>query len=629
MQHESAGRIVRFGSFEVDLRERKLTKTGSRIRLQEQPFRILVMLLERPGQLVTREEIRQELWPKDVFVDFDAALNTAVRKLRDALSDAADNPRFLETVPRQGYRFLAPVICSSELQAAVPFGSRIRQHPYMLVVTALILTGSAVGGFWHFRGRVSPITPQDTIVLADFDNSTGDEIFDGTLNTALTLSLRQSPFFKVLPDSDVARTLQQMTRPASTKLTPELTRELCQRAGSKAYIAGSIGSLGSKYVLGLKAVNCQNGETLAQEQAIANSKENVLDTLGEAASRVRGELGESLASVQKFDVPLAHATTSSLEALKVYSVGLKVFDQKGSSAALPYFQRAIDLDPNFAIGYDELGLEYYNLSERGRATEYFSKAFQLREQTGEWEKLAIAADYYLNATGELDKAAQTYEQWIERYPRDSEAYASLGVVYATQGQYDKAAEVTSQGLRLAPSLGSYGNLANYALASQRFDDARRIVHEAQSRKMDAFEFHTVLYALAFLDADSAATAEQQQWFAGKPEESFGLALASDTEAYGGHLGMARQLTKQAVDSAIRADNKESGAIWLANAALQQAAYGKHAEARQTAAEALKLAPTSPGAEVEAALAFAMAGNTTRAESLAQDLNKRFPLDTQM
>jgi len=499
----------------------------------------------------------------------------------------------------------------------------------MLVVTALILTGSAVGGFWHFRGRVSPITPQDTIVLADFDNSTGDEIFDGTLNTALTLSLRQSPFFKVLPDSDVARTLQQMTRPASTKLTPELTRELCQRAGSKAYIAGSIGSLGSKYVLGLKAVNCQNGETLAQEQAIANSKENVLDTLGEAASRVRGELGESLASVQKFDVPLAHATTSSLEALKVYSVGLKVFDQKGSSAALPYFQRAIDLDPNFAIGYDELGLEYYNLSERGRATEYFSKAFQLREQTGEWEKLAIAADYYLNATGELDKAAQTYEQWIERYPRDSEAYASLGVVYATQGQYDKAAEVTSQGLRLAPSLGSYGNLANYALASQRFDDARRIVHEAQSRKMDAFEFHTVLYALAFLDADSAATAEQQQWFAGKPEESFGLTLASDTEAYRGHLGMARELTKQAVDSAIRADNKESGAIWLANAALQQAAYGKHAEARQTAAEALKLAPTSPGAEVEAALAFAMAGNTTRAESLAQDLNKRFPLDTQM
>ena len=408
MQRESAGRFVSFGSFEVDLREHKLTKMGSRIRLQEQPFRILALLVERPGRVVTREEIRQELWPQGVYVDFDAALNTAVRKLRDALSDSADNPRFLETIPRQGYRFVAPVSWSSEPPDAVPIMPRMYRRPYLLtIVAALILVGAVVGGFRYIGRPNSKIAPEDTIVLADFDNGTGDEIFDGTLNTALILSLRQSPFFKVLPDSDVARTLQQMARPAGTKLTPELTRELCQRARSKAYLASSIGRLGSRYVLELKAVNCQNGETLALEQAIAASKEKVLDALGEAASRLRGELGESLASVQRFDVPLAHATTSSLEALKEYSIGFKVFDQKGTSAALPYFQRAIDLDPNFAIGYDELGLEYYNLSERVRASEYFSKAFQLRAHTSEWEKLAITADYNLNPTAEFAKAAQT------------------------------------------------------------------------------------------------------------------------------------------------------------------------------------------------------------------------------
>ena len=423
--------------------------------------------------------------------------------------------------------------------------------------------------------------------------------------------------------------MQQMTRPADTKLTPEVARELCQRAGSKVYLAGSVGSLGSGYVLGLKAVNCQSGDTVAQEQVTASSKENVLDALGKAASKLRGELGESLATVQKFDVPLAHATTSSLEALKVYSLGLKAFGEKGPAAALPFHQRAIQLDPNFALGYDQLGLDYYDLSEVGRASEYFSKAFQLREHASEWEKLAIAADYYLNVTGELDKAAQTYEEWIESYPRDQGAYSSLGVVYASQGQYEKASEITSQALRLAPTLGSYGNLANFALALQRFDEVRRITHEAQARNMDAFEFHSVLYALAFLGADSAAMAEQQQWFAGKPEENFGLALASDTEAFGGHLRKARELTKRAVDSAIRADSQESGAIWQANAALRQAAYGNTAEARQSAARALKLAPASKGVEVEAALAFAMTGDTTRAESLAQDLNKRFPLDTQM
>jgi tetratricopeptide (TPR) repeat protein len=283
------------------------------------------------------------------------------------------------------------------------------------------------------------------------------------------------------------------------------------------------------------------------------------------------------------------------------------------------------------MGYWAVGVDYGSLGETGRASEYFTKAFQLREHASEREKLAIAADYYATVTGELDKAAPTYQERIESYPRDSGAYVGLAVMYSEQGQYEKAAEVMRQAQRLAPDRASpYEGLANYALALQRFDETRQTIHEAQARKLDGLLLRNALYALSFFGSDSAAMAEQQQWFAGKPDyENFGLALASDTEAYSGHVGKARELTKRAVDSAIRSDSKENGAIWQANAALQQAAYGNTVEARQSAAEALKLVPTSQGVEVEAALAFAMAGDTTRAESLAQDLGKRFPLDTQM
>ena len=503
---------------------------------------------------------------------------------------------------------------------------------WKVAVPVLLVALLAAGGlYYRSHHQRKPLTEKDTIVLSDFSNSTGDAVFDDTLKTALNVSLRQSPFLNVLSDSEVAKTLQQMTRSLSTKLTPEVARELCQRAGSKAYLAGSIGSLGSEYVLGLKAANCQSGDTLAEEQVTVTSKEKVLDALGEVASKLRTELGESLATVQKFDVPLVQATTSSLEALKAYSLGLKTYNTKDTAAALPYFQRAIQLDPNFAMAYNAVGRDYVFLSELGRASEYYAKAFELREHVSELEKLAITADYYSFTTGELDKAAQIYQEEIETYPRESAAYGRLGAVFALQGQHEKAAEITRQAVRLAPDqLGNYGNLANHALALQHFDETRQIIHEAQARKLDDAFLRLSLYALAFLGADSGAMAEQQQWFAGQPDfENWGLALASDTEAYGGHLAKARELTKRAVDSAVRAENKESGAIYLANAALQQAVYGNAAEARRSAAEALKLAPASPSAGAEAALAFAMAGDTTRAESLAQDLGKRFPLDTQM
>jgi eukaryotic-like serine/threonine-protein kinase len=499
------------------------------------------------------------------------------------------------------------------------------------IVAALLVAALIAGDLYYRSHKAKPLTDKDTIVLSDFANSTGNAIFDDTLKTALTVSLRQSPFLNVLSDSEVTKTLELMTRPANTKLTPEVARELCQRAASKASIAGSIGTLGSEYVLGLKAVNCQNGDTLAEEQVTAASKEKVLDTLGEAASKLRGELGESLATVQKFDVPLAEATTSSLEALKAFSLATKTVREKGSAAALPYDQRAIELDPNFAMGYLHVGNDYNGLAQETRAREYFSKAFELREHASDREKLEITVAYYSNVTGELNKAAQINQEWIASYPRESKAYDNLGGVYGAQGQYEKAAEITSQAGRLAPNDQSWhADLAYYTLALQRFDETRQIIHEAQARKLDDPVFHDALYALAFLGADSAELSKQQQWYADKPDfENWGFALASDTEAYSGHLGRARELTRRAVDSAVRVDNKENGPLYLAIAAQREAAYGNNAEARHSAAEALKLAPGNQSGEVEAALAFAMAGDTARAESLAQDLGQRFPLDTQI
>jgi tetratricopeptide (TPR) repeat protein/predicted Ser/Thr protein kinase len=524
----------------------------------------------------------------------------------------------------------APLAGKASTVAAVPAKTHAARWP-MLASAAVMAVALGVGAWLYFARRAQVLTEKDTIVLGDFTNTTNDAIFDDTLKTALNVSLRQSPFLNVLSDSKVVSTLKLMARPADTVLTPEVVRELCQRTASKAYISGSIASLGSEYVLGLKAVNCQSGDTLAQEQVTAATKEKVLDTLGKAAAKLRGELGESLTTVRKFDVPLAEATTASLDALKAYSLGNITFVAKGAAAALPYYQRAVELDPNFALGYLGVGLVYDSRAQSGRASENFTKAFELREHASEREKLAITSEYYSSVTGELNKAAQTYEEEIESYPRNTGAYNNLGNQYSSLGQYEKAAEAYRQAMRLSPeNLAPYTNLAESLLALQRFDEARQTVHEAQKRKLDDLVLHNAFYALAFLGADSPAMAEQQKWYAGNSEaENYGLSLISDTEAYSGRLRKARELTKRSVSSAMHADSTETAAIWQENAALREAAFGNPTEARQEATEGLKLDSTSQGAQVEGALTFAMAGDTARAESLAQGLDKHYPLSTQI
>jgi DNA-binding winged helix-turn-helix (wHTH) protein/tetratricopeptide (TPR) repeat protein len=661
--------IYEFGEFRIEALARTLRRGEAIVTLNRRAFDVLLYFAQNPGRVLTRDELLKNVWP-DTYVD-ENSLAQSISVLRRALDEKPGDNSYIVTLPGRGYQFVSAVqVVIPESLALVPDVATVASHGpsgvlfqqqtirtsviteeqvgaraaalpearaawvpklWRTAVPVLLVASLVAGGLYYRSRQRQRLTDKDMIVLADFSNSTGDAVFDDTLKTALSISLRQSPFLNVLSDGQVAKNLKLMTRPPETKLTPEVARELCLRAASKVYLAGSIGSLGSEYVLGLKAVNCQSGDTLAQEQVTVASKEKVLDALGNAASNLRGELGESLATVQKFDVPLPQATTSSLEALQAYSLGGKNANEKGPVAGLPYFERAIALDPTFAVGYAAMGSSYLNLGAPGRASEYITKAFQLREHASERERLGIEANYYQYVIGDLDKSAQAYREQIESYPRVVSAYANLGIVFAKQGQYEKAAEITRQGIRLAPDrVGWYENLADYTLALQHFDEARQAVHEAQVRKLDDPGIHDALYGLAFLASNSTAMAAQLEWYASRADyQNLGLAVASDTAAYGGHLNKARELTKQAVDSSVRVDSKENGAKWAAIAAQREAAYGNSAQARQRAAEALKLAPASQTAQSDAALALAMAGDTARTESLTQDLEKRFPLDTQM
>ena len=567
--------------------------------------------------------------------DLDSVIRKALEKDRNLrYQHAADIRTDLQRLKRDTVSGRYSGVSSSAVKSAVGKEERAgRKKRWVLAISvAILLAPALVTAVLYYRAKVEHrLTDKDTIVIADFANSTGDAVFDDTLKTALTVALNQSPFLNVISENKVAATLKLMTRPADTKLTPEVTRELCERAGSKAYISGAIASLGTEYVLALKAVNCQTGDRLAEEQVTADRKEKVLNALGEAATKLRSQLGESLATVQKFDVPLEQATTSSLEALQAYSLGRKAQYEQGAEAAVPYELRAIKLDPNFAMGYQSVGTSYDSLGQPGRASEYVSKAFDLRDHASEREKLIITAHYYENVTGELDKAARTLRELIESYPRDADALLRLGIVYTLEGQYEQAAEVTRQAQQLAPErLGTYANLANYMLALQRFDDAQKMIGEARTRKLDDAQLRNAMYALAFLAGNSAGMAEQQQWFAGKPEvETYGLSLASDTEAYAGRMTKARELTQRAIDAALKSGDKETAAIWWENAALREAAFGNLAEARKAAAAGVKLDAGSQAVQVEAALAYAMSGDAPRAQPLVQQLNTTYPLNTQM
>jgi tetratricopeptide (TPR) repeat protein len=485
-----------------------------------------------------------------------------------------------------------------------------------------------VGGWLFFSRRARALTEKDTIVLADFANSTGDAVFDDTLKQGLAVDLGQSPFLNILPEQKVRETLGMMGRSAGERVAGEVARELCQRTGSKAMLAGSISNLGSQFVIGLQAVNCPGGYALAQEQVLAARKEDVLRALGQASRKLREKLGESLSTIQRFDTPLEQATTPSLEALKAYSLGKKTYSEKSDAAAIPLYKRAIEQDPRFAMAYVELGVCYSNLAQAALASQNFQKAYKLRDRVSEREKLSISALYYTFVTGELENAIQTYELWAQAYPREYLPHARVGSLYSRYGQYERAVAETLECLHLDPGMGvCYGNLMLYYAGLGRLDEAKATYQQAMAHKLERPQLHLSLYRVAFLQGDVAEMQHQAAWAAGKPgAEDEMLSIQSDTEAFSGRLGIARELSRRAIESARRNDQKETAVMWGISEALREAEFGNAARARDQSASLLPLA-SAQNIQALAALALARSGDGARAEKLADELAKRFPLDT--
>jgi serine/threonine protein kinase/predicted Zn-dependent protease len=510
---------------------------------------------------------------------------------------------------------------------AIERGDRKPWHNW--IALAILLIAIAIAGTWYWRaGEGQKLTGRDTMVVADFNNSTGESIFDSALKQALTVDLEQSPFLNVLSDQKVNEQLRFMGHSTDSRLNEDLARQVCQRAGSKAMLLGSISPLGSHYAIGLKAINCRTGDSLGNEQAEARSREQVLGALGTAASRLRTKLGESLASVQKYDTPIEQASTPSLDALKAYSLGLKMQNTQGDEPAISFFKRAIELDPNFAMAYARLGVSYSNLLEPTLAAENTAKAYELREHTSEKEKLYITCHYHDLVTGDVDQTIAAYALLRQTYPREESSYVNLNSAYTAIGRYDQALTEAQGALKEDPSdVVNYTNLAGTYINLNRLEDASMVLRQAQERKLENQALLADFYALAFLRGDAADMAKQVVAAEGKPgTEDQLLAMQSDSEAYWGRLFKARESTGLAMKSALHAGARETAALWQLDGALHEAELGEKERARAEATQALEGTP-GKGTKVLGALALARSGETKRAEAIADDLAAQFPSDT--
>lgn len=627
---------TQFGVFELDRRSGELRKAGARIRLQIQPLKVLTALLDEPGAVVTREELKHRIWPQESFGDFDHAVNVAVAKLRAALADSADTPRFIETLPRRGYRFIYPVnlpapsadhpVVSSPAPSQ-PTAANARRPSRTLIAAAIgaIAVAGAIAG-WFLLRKPHVLTDKDTVVLADLTNTTGDPVFDGTLRQGFSVQLEQSPFLSLISEGRIQQTLRLMGQPPDTRLTPEIARELCQRTGSAAVLDGSIAKLGNQYVLGLKAVNCANGDVLAEEQATSDSKEHVLKTLADASSKLRYRLGESLGTVKKFSAPVEQVTTRSLEALQAYSLGrTTLIDKEDHLAAVPLFQRAIELDPNFAMAYASLGMAYFELSEKDRLAA-FRKAYELRDGVSERERFYIEAHYHDYVNGDWEKAREVYELWAQTYPRDDVAHLNLSVDHSHLGEFDRAYTEASESLRLLPAdCISYGAVVAALISGGHPDEARKAADDAHAKKLDCLHLNYALYELAFLRGDTAKMNQISEL----PAPKYGtgiLSLQAHTAAYYGQSKRARELFRSAINSSGQPKRPELTGVLGVQEAEFEALFGNIAAARQQALAALEI---SNGSDTQgiAALILAMTGDTTRAQSLIDDLDERFPRNT--
>ena len=494
-----------------------------------------------------------------------------------------------------------------------------------IAIGALVLLAAVAGGFFFFHSHAAKLTDKDTVVLTDFTNTTGDSMFDGTLRQGLSAQLGQSPFLSLLSDERIAQTLSLMAQPKDARLTHELARDLCQRTASAATIEGSISSLGSQYVLDLKAVNCRSGDLLGEEQATADGKEQVLKALGGASTRIRQRLGESLTSVQKYDAPPEMVTTGSLEALQAYTLAYERTTKDDLTGATALFQRAVSLDPNFAMAYARLGTTYSNLGQAALAAESTRKAYELRDRVSEWEKLYITSHYENFVTLDLEASRKTYELWAQTYPRDYIPRANLSVTYEQLGDYDQDLHYAQEALKLDRSAG-YGGLIGAYLSLDRLDEARVTAQEARDHNLDSPLIHMMLYQVNFVQHDFAAADHEIGDLIGKPFfDGVARVFQADTARYNGQFAKARELSQHAVSS-LRVDEKETAAAVQAGGAVQEALVGNMSLAKQEANAALQLS-NGRNASWLSALALGLAGDSAQVGRLAGDLAKRFPEDT--
>jgi DNA-binding winged helix-turn-helix (wHTH) protein/tetratricopeptide (TPR) repeat protein len=629
---------IHFDAFELDAASGELRKAGILLKLRPQPFRVLLLLIEQAGQVVSREEIQRCLWADSTFVDFEHGINFSINQIRGALADSAENPRYVETIPRRGYRFIGAVeqppagsitglkrAPEPEHEKAASW-HRLAISSLLIVVVATFVTGI----YLHFH-HAPVLTEKDTIVLADFTNTTGDGVLDDTLRQGLAAQLEQSPFLNLISDERIQRTLSLMGQPSNVRLTPTIAHDLCRRTNSAAVIDGSISRLGNEYVIGLDAVSCGTGQSLAREQVQMARKEDVLNSLSHASTSLRKKLGESLSSIQKFDMPLEEVSTPSLEALQAYSLGWKAMDKSEDfDKARSLFEKAVHLDPSFAMAHAGLG---WSLLPWDGGQEETKRAYELRERVSERERFYIESHYYQDIAGNLDKLRETSELWVLTYPRDALARRSLGFSYLSLGQYDKSVRELSEAIALDPTMPeSYGSLVWAYRCLNRLTEARATINMAQEKAHYPLGGHLDLYYLAFLQGDESAMAREISWALGNPPMQGSLLQfgASHTAAYRGKIGDARGLSRRAVASTER---PSGGSLFEADAAITEALYGNSKVAQRQAREVLLTSKKEDWqwlrkqSEAFAGTALALSGESSQVQSVVDDLNKRFSEDT--
>ena len=489
-----------------------------------------------------------------------------------------------------------------------------------LAIGGLLIVALAAGAVWYFHGT-RKLTEADSIIIGDFLNGAGDAVFDGSLREALAISLAQSPLLNLISAEKVTEALRAESLPATSQLTRELAPRLCQHLGASVYLTGAINKDGTGYSVRLNANQCANSSEVASARAYAEHKDDVVHALGSAASELRGKLGEDPASLQKFDLPLEQATTSSLEALKSFAEGRRLTREQGSIEAVPALKKATELDSRFALAYSNLAVGYYNLNQNALAADRIRQAFELADRQTVRDRLHITTLYYDLGTGDVGKAIQSYKEWVQLYPRDDIAKGNLASEYFLIGDYDQAANYAQQALRLDPgSAAWYENVSTAYIALMRLEEAQNVLNQAFARKLDDPAMHADVYAVAFLRGDSLGMQREMEWSVGKAGgEDAMLALQADTEAYAGRLKKARELSRRAVEVAQQAQLSEPAAIWEGIAALREAAYGNVQEARAGAEKALEIAPNSRDTQTLASLVFARSGDLRRSQTMLDDL----------